>query len=138
VPSRIKAIIEGTGADHRPTKGEMMRHLQASRADFPAIACNTAHSYYDTVQDAVDIPVINLIEQVALFLQEKFNHEIPIGILASPAVAITDLYTKVFERCGLINVWPNPENQELLPEVIKAVKKVETGAKAQQGLSEEK
>ena len=62
VPSRIKAIIEGNGEDPGPCMADMGRRLESWGADFLVIACNTAHYYYDAVQEAVNIPVINLIE----------------------------------------------------------------------------
>ena len=60
VPSRIKAIIEGDGEDPGPCMADMANRLETWGADFLVIACNTAHFYYNAVQDAVDIPVINL------------------------------------------------------------------------------
>ncbi len=50
VPSRIKAIIEGDGEDPGPCMADMGRRLGAWGADFLAIACNTAHYYYDAVR----------------------------------------------------------------------------------------
>src|SRR5210317_1086324 len=65
VPSRIKAIIEGDGEDPGPCMADMGRRLESWGADFLVIACNTAHFYYGAVQQAVNIPVVNLIDLVA-------------------------------------------------------------------------
>ncbi len=45
VPSRMKAILEGTGEDPAPYLVIMAKDLAAWGADFLAIACNTAHLY---------------------------------------------------------------------------------------------
>ena len=45
VPSRIAALIEGTGADPTPELIRMARRLEAAGAEGLAIACNTAHHY---------------------------------------------------------------------------------------------
>ena len=87
VPSRIKAIIEGDGEDPGPCMADMGRRLEAWGADFLAIACNTAHYYYDAVREAVHIPVINLIDLVANHVKDQFPELGKVGILASPAVA---------------------------------------------------
>mgnify|MGYP001818082517 FL=1 len=127
VPSRIKAIIEGRGEDPGPCMADMARRLESWGADFLVIACNTAHHYYAQVHDAVDIPVINLIGLVTDHLVENFPGQVNIGLLASPAVKMTGLYTKRFTSAGLKDIWPDREDQELLFQVIKSVKKGDTG-----------
>lgn len=128
VPSRIKAIIEGHGRDPGPDMAEMGTRLESWGADFLVIACNTAHHYYPAVQDAVSIPVIHLIGLVTDHLIHRFPGHTRIGILASPAVAMTGLYTDRFTPLGLIDVWPDQTVQERLLQVIKSVKKGDTGA----------
>lgn len=128
VPSRIKAIIEGNGEDPGPCMAEMGKGLETWGADFLVIPCNTAHHYYDAVQEAVDIPVINLIELVTDHVVEHYPTEQKIGLLASPAVAITGLYAKKFAPAGLVDIWPDDAFQTKLLEVIKAVKRGESGA----------
>jgi aspartate racemase len=127
VPSRIKAIIEGDGEDPGPCMADMGRRLESWGADFLAIACNTAHYYYDAVQQAVNIPVINLIDLVAGHVNDNFPNHRKIGMLASPAVAMTGLYTKRFSRLEIEDVWPDPDHQACLLSIIKAVKKGGTG-----------
>ncbi len=128
VPSRIKAIIEGHGEDPGPCMADMGVRLESWGADFLVIACNTAHNYYKYVQDAVHIPVIHLIGLVTDHLIHRFPDHRNIGILASPAVAMTKLYGQCFAPAGLTDVWPDPGAQESLLQVIKSVKRGQTGA----------
>ena len=123
VPSRIKAIIEGDGEDPGPCMADMGRRLESWGADFLVIACNTAHYYYDAVQNAVKIPVINLIDLVSNHVKVNFPEHDKVGILASPAVAMTGLYTKRFKKLGVEDIWPDPDYQESLFNIIKEVKK---------------
>ena len=127
VPSRIKAIIEGDGEDPGPCMADMSRRLESWGADFLVIACNTAHYYYAAVQEAVNIPVINLIDLVASHVKANYPNQRKIGILASPAVAMTGLYTQRFSRLGIEDVWPAPDHQAQLLSVIKEIKKGNTG-----------
>ena len=46
IPSRIAAIIEGTGESPVPVLTEMARGLEVQGASFLAIPCNTAHVYH--------------------------------------------------------------------------------------------
>ena len=129
VPSRIKAIIEGDGEDPGPCMADMGRRLESWGADFLVIACNTAHYYYDAVQNAVKIPVINLIDLVSNHVKVNFPEHDKVGILASPAVAMTGLYAKRFKELGIEDVWPDPDYQERLLNIIKEIKKGNTGSK---------
>ncbi len=129
VPSRIKAIIEGQGEDPGPCMANMGRRLETWGADFLVIACNTAHHYYPAVQEAVDIPVIHLPGLVTDHLLRHHTDHKDIGILASPAVAMTQLYTQRFSPHGLTEVWPDHGVQEQMLKVIKSVKSGDYGPK---------
>jgi len=127
-PSRIKAIIEGTGEDPGPCMADMGRRLESWGADFLVIACNTAHPYYASVRNAVDIPVIHLAGLITDHLVSRYPEKKAIGILASPAVKMTGLYTRYFAPLGLREIWPDPEVQDRLFQVIRDVKRGELGA----------
>jgi len=127
VPSRIKAIIEGGGEDPGPCMADMGKRLASWGADFLVIACNTAHYYHGAVQRAVNIPVINLIDLVTHHVKANFPEQDKVGILASPAVAMTGLYTERFHKLGILDIWPEPDHQARLLRVIKEIKKGRTG-----------
>ncbi|MBT7259811.1 MAG: amino acid racemase, partial [Desulfobacula sp.] len=131
VPSRIKAIIEGNGDDPGPCMADMGKRLESWGAHFLVIACNTAHYYYDAVQNAVNIPVINLIDLVSSHVKNNFPEHDKVGILASPAVAMTGLYSKRLKKLGIEDIWPDPDYQESLLNIIKEVKKGNTDSNIQ-------
>jgi len=122
VPSRIKAIIGGTGESPAPAMAEMARNLAALGADFLVIPCNTAHYYYDEVSSAVDIPVMNMID---ITVQTVFHENASIvtaGILASKAVLMKGLYRKSFKRQGVDVIYPSSEVQESLMSTVRTIK----------------
>ncbi|HVR96876.1 MAG TPA: aspartate/glutamate racemase family protein [Thermoanaerobaculia bacterium] len=41
---------------------EGLLHLQSAGADFLAIACNTAHIYYESLAATVDVPLLSIVE----------------------------------------------------------------------------
>jgi len=126
IPSRIKALIDQDGTNPEPCLIAMARGLEQSGADFLAIACNTAHYYFKAIENAVDIPVINMIDEVLLTL---LNHNKPqqIAVLASTAVQITKLYENKFAAANIEVIYPDPEQQNQLFNIIKAVKAGKTG-----------
>lgn len=125
VPSRIKAIIEGTGESPAPCLAEMGRRLESWGADFLAIACNTAHAYYDEIRDAVHIPVLNMIDLVIDHVRQTGIRRV--GILASIAVQMTGLYHHRFEPLGIETVYPEPAQQAELFRLIRRIKTGDTG-----------
>jgi aspartate racemase len=126
VPSRIRAIIEGDGENPGPCMAGMGKKLETHGADFLVIACNTAHYYYDVVQKAVNIPVINMVDLVSKHVKINFPEQDTIGMLASPAVAMTGLYAKKLNKLGIRDIWPDSDYQDTLFNVIKEVKKGNT------------
>ena len=127
IPSRIKAIIEKKGEDPGPCMADMAKRLEAWGADFLAIACNTAHYYYENVSRAVDIPVINMIDSVLDHIKQNYPDCPKIGVLASPAIQITKLYEKKFNLFDIKIVYPDQKYQERLFNVIRDIKAGNTG-----------
>ena len=124
VPSRIKALIEGTGESPAACMSDMARNLAALGVDFLAIPCNTAHFYYNEVCSAVSIPVLNMID---VTVETLFTENVDIqtvGLLAADAVIQTGLYRKPLEEKGVDLIYPSPELQDRL---MKSILRIKTG-----------
>src|SRR5699024_9246278 len=122
VPSRIKALLEGGGADPAPILARMARGLETAGADLLVMPCNTAHHYWPAIAAAVTIPVWHLVD---LTLEHVRAH-VPqagatVGLLASPALRRIALYEPWCERHGLQLAYPQEE--ETLLTIIRAVKR---------------
>ena len=124
IPSRIKALIEGTGESPAPHMAEMASKLAASGADFLVIPCNTAHFYYDDIYAAADIPVLNMVNLTV----EKVLDENPsvktVGLLASEAVLLTKLYLKRLEERG---VKQNNPSHQLQTRIMTSIRNIKRG-----------
>ncbi|BCS96536.1 aspartate racemase [Desulfoluna limicola] len=127
VPSRMKAIIDGDGEDPGPCMADMGKRLEAWGADFLVIPCNTAHHYYYNVAEAVNIPVVHLIDLVVETVVSQNPGIRQAGVLASTAVLMTKLYETRFAARGVEVVYPDEPVQEKLLGVIRRVKAGETG-----------
>ena len=118
VPSRIKALIEGNGADPAPTLAHMAQDLEKAGASALAMPCNTAHHYAPAVQAVGPLPFLNMLELTADHLAQAGGKTI--GMLASPATRLTGVFDEPFAKRGLTPL-TLPDDSALL-EVIRAVK----------------
>ncbi|QBF31023.1 aspartate/glutamate racemase family protein [Thalassococcus sp. S3] len=118
VPSRIAALIEGQGTDPGPVLAQMAHDLAQAGAKALAMPCNTAHHYASTVEDATPLPFLNMIELTSSHLAEKGAARV--GMLASPAVRLTDAFGPSFRAQRITAVFPEDDAPVL--SVIRAVK----------------
>ncbi len=102
------------------------KKLRRFGAELIAIPCNTAHHFYDAVSAAVDIPVLNIIEETVGFIAEK-GYQKP-GILATVGTVTTHAYQGVCERLGLSYAVPDEGHQQMLMDII--YNDIKTGKRA--------
>ena len=123
VPSRIAALIDGTGTDPGPVLAQMARDLQAAGAGALAMPCNTAHHYAPVIRAATDLPFLDMIEETARALAASGARQV--GMLASPAVRLTGSFDAAFRQNGLAAVFPSDDAAIL--SIIRAVKSGHAG-----------
>jgi aspartate racemase len=122
IPSRIAALIEGTGEDPTPVLLAMARGLERQGADFLTIPCNTAHYYLPAIAEAVRIPVLDMVGLSIKALGDLPQRPRKIGMLASPAVRKVGLYAKRLGDSGLEALFPKDADEAIVFEMIRAVK----------------
>ena len=133
VPSRIAALIDGTGADPAPVLAGMARDLQGAGAQALAMPCNTAHHYAPAVAAATDLPFLNMIELTAAALRAKGARRV--GLLASPATRLAGVFDAAFAGLGLQAV--SRADDSALLALIRKVKSGDRGAVVQAALRAE-
>lgn len=118
VPSRIAALIEGTGADPGPVLSRMARDLASAGAQALAMPCNTAHHYAPVIRAATSLPFLDMVDLTAATL--KAHGARRVGLLASPATRLAGVFDAPFAAHGLASV-TLADDGELLT-IIRAVK----------------
>lgn len=113
IPSRVDAIF-GCGQSPLPELVRTARILQSAGADFLVMPCNTAHFFLADVQAAVQIPILNMVEQSILRMAIEFSSVKTVGILGSTATLSTGLFFKSLEKLGRTVVTPDSAVQEKL------------------------
>lgn len=134
VPSRIKAMVEGSGESPEPLLVEMARKLEAYGADFLVMPCNTAHYYYDEVSSAVSIPVLNMIDLAVETVMQENPSIRTVALLASTAVLQIGLYIKQFQREGIDVIYPQAALQDQVMDSIRTIKTGHYGTKERDAL----
>jgi len=127
VPSRIAHLVDGTGEDPTPELVRIARNLERAGATFLAMPCNTAHGYAPSISAAVGVPLLNMID-LAVEQVRALAPTARVGLLASTAVCRTGLYRDAFHIHDMKVVLP--EDQAAVMELIRRVKRGDTGAAA--------
>lgn len=116
IPSRVDAYLSNTTSPSRAIASSLDK-LSALGADFGVMICNTAHIYFDEIERRVSLPLINMVDNVALHVAQ-LPHGSRIGLLATTATVRSNLYTRHFEAGGSTIVLPGEADQERISSAI--------------------
>jgi aspartate racemase len=119
VPSRIAALIEGTGEDPSPVLATMARRLETAGAQALVMPCNTAHAYASAIGAAVSIAFLSMVDVTTRAIAAH-HPGAKVGMLASPAVKLTGVFEPSFAAHGLLPVYA--DNQDALLQAIRQLK----------------
>lgn len=111
VPSRQDALLS-EGDNPGPDMAAMAQRLEKAGADFLVIPCNTAHAWQQDVRDAVDIPLLSIVDATMAACEGKE----PIGLLATKGCLAAGVYDT--DNALL----PNDADQDRVMDLVNAVK----------------
>jgi len=98
--------------------------LEKNKCKFIVIPCNTAHYWFDDLQNKINIPIINMPKEVFKFTKKKCKRNSKVGLLATEGTLKTGVYKKFFEKDYQL-IEPSQKIQKL--SVNKAIKLVKMG-----------
>ena len=98
--------------------------LEKNKCKFIVIPCNTAHYWFDDLQNKINIPIINMPKEVFKFTKKKCKKSSKVGLLATEGTLKTGVYKKFFEKDYQL-IEPSQKIQKL--SVNKAIKLVKMG-----------
>lgn len=127
IPDRTGYILGRSKDNPMPQMAEVGKKLAAQGAQVIAIPCITAHYFQKQLEEEVGIPILNAIEETALYLEKAGVTKA--GIMATDGTVESKLFQKTLEKHHIECVLPNKENQSkvmhLIYENVKAGKEVE-------------
>jgi len=98
--------------------------LEKNKCKFIVIPCNTAHYWFEDLQNKIKIPIINMPKEVFKFTKKKCKKNSKVGLLATEGTLKTGVYKKFFEKDYQL-IEPSQKIQKL--SVNKAIKLVKMG-----------
>ena len=98
--------------------------LEKNKCKFIVIPCNTAHYWFEDLQNKINIPIINMPKEVFKFTKKKCKKNSKVGLLATEGTLKTGVYKKFFEKDYKL-IEPSQKIQKL--SVNKAIKLVKMG-----------
>lgn len=118
IPDRTAFITEKSPDNPLPVMVEDAKRLEAAGCEFVVIPCNTAHYFYDELEQAVEIPVVNIVEETIRYAKARLQDLSCVGIMATTGTIVTGTYQKYAERAGLSFAVPDEDEQDLLMQII--------------------
>ncbi len=122
IENRTKAILSGNTDRIISQLSETALNLEKAGADFILIPCNTAHYFLEHIRRAVNIEVLDMIEETALFILRKYPAVKKTGILGTSATCRTELYHKALSAKGISSITPDEADQEKIMKAISLIK----------------
>jgi aspartate racemase len=121
VPNRQSAIL-GEGEDPGPVMAAMARRLESAGADFLVIPCNTAYGFRSSVEDAVDIPLISIIDVTIAAVGELAPGAKSVGLLATDGCLQASVYQNAMQENDLVPVLLNDDELEKFMTLVNGIK----------------
>ncbi len=111
------AFITGASADD-PLSAMIpdAKKLVDFGAELIAIPCNTAHYFYDSLDKAIDVPILNIIEESVKALKAQGVKRF--GLLATDGTVNSRTYQKYCERHDIECAVPDAAHQARVMELI--------------------
>ena len=117
VPDRQVAMASA-GEDSGPVLVEMAVGLERAGADFLVMPCNTAHAWVDVIRDAVDIPLISIIDETVAACAGYDA----VGLLSTSGCLKSHVYQEGLEAGGKKVVLPDDAEVAEIMDLVFRVK----------------
>lgn len=128
IPDRTSHLVAG-GPSPLPELIRVARAVEAAGAELLVIPCNTAHYFWDSISQAVSIPVLNIIEETVDYVTEASGSRRGlsrprIAVMTTLGTAQTGLYEEALRKMGLDAM---PLSQGFQQEVMRVIEGVKAG-----------
>ena len=118
IPDRTAYILDHEKPDPQPEMVKVARWLEGTGANYIAIACNTAHYFYDAICNAVSIPVLNIMEETARRIAHRIGTDGTVGLLATDGTIRSGVFQNYFRDEGLSTIEPDDADQRRVMSLI--------------------
>lgn len=116
IPDRTNYILQKSSQNPAPKMIELGRKLVEQGAELIAIPCITANYFYAELTSGINVPIINIIQEVCACLAERNVH--CAGLMATSGTIASGLFQRAFAATGCTLILPQEEDQEDVMHVI--------------------
>jgi len=92
------------------------KRLQKAEAHFLVMPCNTLHCDIEAIRDAVNIPVMSIVDATIAYIRAKAYKKV--GLMATAATVERNIYSDLFTRNNIEFLVPNAQEQAGLNKLI--------------------
>lgn len=129
IPDRTAYIIDKNKKNPVPEIIISGRQLAAQGAEILVMPCVTAHCFYDQIDQALTVPVVNMISETAECLKQEGFHRV--GLMATDGTIGCQLFQRTLDSLGIETVIPDRKSQQGIMHIIynniKADREIEMG-----------
>lgn len=118
IPDRTAFILGRSTANPVPLIQADLQLLASRGATAAAIPCNTAHYFFDELQAACPIPILNMPVLAAASVRRRHPRASRVAVLGTRGTVQTGVYREACEAAGLSLVPIDEELQRLADRVI--------------------
>jgi aspartate racemase len=107
IPNRTEALLSGDMEPVIKALATTARNLEAAGAEIIGIPCNTAHAFLPDILEAIDTPVVDMVDEAAKRARSHFDAGTVIGLLATDGTLRSRLYHDALANHGLVGLAPS-------------------------------
>ena len=115
IPDRTASILHNAPSPV-PYIVETANKLADSGADFLIIPCVTSHYYFDEVRSRCHVPILNMLEETMVFLENKGLKKA--FLFATTGTIKTGIYDSYSRKHGIELIVPESEDQQQVMNLI--------------------
>ena len=115
-PDRTAFILGKSEDDPGEVLARDAKMLEEAGAGAIAMPCNTAHRFYDRIEESINVPFVNMIKETVCYCASKGAKKI--GIMATDGTVLAKSYDGWCEKYGIETVVPEPASQAKVMSII--------------------
>jgi aspartate racemase len=113
-------LLKSSGEDrYIPYLVEAAKKLEYAGTDFLVMPCNTLHIFIENIREAVNIPILSIVDETAKFLAERKIRKV--GMLATPSSLKHNLYAATLQEFGIEQILPDKFEEAKIGKMINNI-----------------
>lgn len=121
VPDRTAAILDN-GPSPLSALQKGVQSLKRAGADFVIIPCVTAHYFLKELQEKSDLPILSILDAVAIHIRKTYPDIKTIGLLGTSGTVSSKIFQKRLAVEGVDTLVCNDSQQQQVMEAIYDIK----------------